>query len=399
MTHRRLLVLAAAALMLTARPQAQALTASDLFNDQVLQEIRLQFNSRDLAQLRANYLTNTFYVADLTWRNVKVRNVAVRSRGTGSRNPIKMGLLVDMSRYTAGQTFLGMTQLVLDNEWQDASMMREMLAMSIHRRMGQVAPREAFARLYINSVYQGLYAVVEAITPGFAQRTLGESTGYLYEYHYIRSWNFENLGDDLIGTYKPMFEPQNHRLESSITLWDPIRALLLEVNGPDDAVWRERVEARIDVGQFLRHVAIQGVIAENDGILGYAGMNNFFVYRFAGTNRHRLIAWDEDFAFTFPDSSIFRRGEVENVLFTRAYQYPDLRTLFLDTAEACAVLIGQDNWMSIEVARLAALIGPAVAEDTRKQFSTDAFTAQVEFLATFAAQRTAQVVAEVARSR
>jgi spore coat protein CotH len=43
--------------------------------------------------------------------------------------------------------------------------------------------------------------------------------------------------------------------------------------------WRADVERHLDVAQFMRHVAIENCLAENDGILGHAGMNNFYLYR------------------------------------------------------------------------------------------------------------------------
>ena len=216
--------------LVPAEPRAQGLTADDLFNGNVLQEIRLSINSRDLKTLRENYQLNTYYTADLTWRTMKVRNVGVRSRGTGSRSQKKLGLLVDFSRYTTGQTFLGMSSLVLDNNDQDPSLMHEFLAMSMYRRMKQLAPREAFCRVYINNVYQGLYTVVETITPSFVQQHLNDVNGFLYEYHFLQpdalhavgvnldAYNFEYLGEDL-APYQPMFEPQSRKLDPPTDLW------------------------------------------------------------------------------------------------------------------------------------------------------------------------------------
>ena len=79
----------------------------------------------DLALLRANYNDNTFYPADFLWRDKRVRNVAVRVRGFGSRTPIKPGIHVDFDYYTTGQQFLGLKSLVLKNLYLDPAMVRE----------------------------------------------------------------------------------------------------------------------------------------------------------------------------------------------------------------------------------------------------------------------------------
>jgi hypothetical protein len=111
----------------------QGQTAADLFNPDAVQEIRLSINSRDLRDLQERSQENIYYTADLSWQGLRVRNAAVRSRGTGSRNSIKLGLRVDFDRYTSGQTFPGLPSLMLDNNWQDPSLLMRVT----HERRGQ----------------------------------------------------------------------------------------------------------------------------------------------------------------------------------------------------------------------------------------------------------------------
>jgi hypothetical protein len=123
---------------------AQAPDQADaFFNDGVLHEIRLQVNTKDLQILKDHWLEKTYYPADFRWNNQVVRNVGIRSRGQGSRRPNKLSLRVDMNRYTDGQTFLGLKSFILRNTSQDASYMRERLAMRFFRQLGISAVREA----------------------------------------------------------------------------------------------------------------------------------------------------------------------------------------------------------------------------------------------------------------
>jgi spore coat protein CotH len=374
-----------------------AQTAEELFDPSALHEIRLFINSRDLQQLRRNFELNTYYTADLLWRGVRVRNVAVRSRGAGSRNGTKLGLLVDIDRYSSRQRFLGLTSLVLDNLWQDPSFLREQLAMATFRRMGQPAPRTSFARLFINNQYEGLYAITEAIDDAFLERSFGERGGYSFEYHWIRRFYGEALGDDL-AAYKPLFEPQNHTLEADATLYGPLRSLLNEVNAPVDSVWRERVAMWLDLEQFVTQAAIETFLSELDGLLGYEGINNFYLYRSAGTSPHRVIPWDRDNAFQSIDSSIFLRTD-ENIILRNAFAFDDLRALYLDVLEASARAALEEEWLWTQIERLLPVIEAAAIEDPRKQFSNELFAAQVEFLRAFARERPAFVLREVSRAR
>ena len=379
-------------------PSASAQTVADLFDTNTIQEIRLSVNSRDLRTLRERFALNTYYPADLTWRNVKVRNVGIRSRGLGSRNPTKIGLRIDMARYTTNQTFVGLSTIILDNLWQDDSMLRERLAFTFFERLGQSAPRESFCRLFINNEYQGLYVITEEIDGSYSRRVTGETDGTVFEFHYPSTglqWRAEDLGE--VANYKPLFEPRTHVLDADSTLYNPIQELFREVNGPDDAVWRERVEQYIDLTQFMTHVAIEQFIVENDGILGFAGMNNFYLYRFQGSNRHRLFAWDKDNAFIAIESPIATTSD--NVLFRRAMTQADLREVYLSTLEQCATLARTDDFLAAEIDRLTGIIFEAARADTRKQFPNDQFDAAVQFLRDFAARRPAQVLSDVARIR
>ena len=378
-------------------PGVFAQTAADLFDTSTLQEVRLFMNSRDVQQLHDHYKDNTHYTVDLLWRDIRVRNAAVRSRGTGSANPVKPGLRIEFDRYTTGQRFLGLRALVLDNLWQDPAMIREHVAMAMFARMDQAAPLQSFCRLFINSQYQGVYALTEEPNAEFVARALEQTGGYLFEYRWVMPFYATDLGDDL-ASYKPLFEPRTHELEADSTLYRPIRDLFREVNGPDDAVWRERVEQYIDLPQLVRLVAIETFVSENDGFLGYVGMNNFYLYRPAGTTRHRVFPWDKDNAFLVMDKPILDRAG-ENELFRRALAYPDLLDLYLQTLEECARRAVEDDWLAAEIERQLSVIDEAAHADPLKQYPNEVFDQQIDFLREFARRRPAFVLREVAALR
>src|SRR5215467_13505217 len=124
---------------------APAQTTDDLFNDSVLHEVRITMKAADWADLKVHYLDNTYYTADnFAWKGAKsasVSNITIRSRGHGSRSPLKPGLHVDFNRNVKDQTFLGLTSLDLKNNSQDPSLLHELMSMALFRRMGVVASR------------------------------------------------------------------------------------------------------------------------------------------------------------------------------------------------------------------------------------------------------------------
>jgi hypothetical protein len=270
-------------------------------------------------------------------------------------------------------------------------MLREALSMAVFEKMGLPAVRESFCRLYINNVDHGLYVIVEAVEPEFLMRTFQEDSGYLFEYHYPSDFYYgQDLGDDF-AAYRELFEPRTRRLEADIMLFSPIRDLFREVNQPVDAVWRERVERYVDLNAYVRHIAVDAFLSDDDGLIGFIGMNNFYLYRMAGSTVHRFISWDKDLSVTDAQFPILSQIGA-HALARNALSFPDLRDLYLTVLRECAGVTAEEGWFSREVERLSALIRSAVDADPLKPFSTEEVEATFQFLTLFAAQRPQNVL-------
>ncbi len=401
-------------------PPASGQSMEEFFDDSVVHEIRLTLNSKDWAALKENYKENIYYAAALTWRGVTIRNVGIRSRGLGSRSPTKPGLRVDIDRYAADQTFVGLKSFVLDNLTQDPSMLRERLTMAFFRRMGLPAPREAHARLFVNDTFAGVYALVETIDKGFLGRALGadghggtENDGYLFEYDYVREFRFEYPGSNL-DDYK-IFDPKTHEKDADSQLWGPIADMVKAINETPEAIFDREVSNYLDLGKVASHLALENFVAEDDGILGYAGMNNFYMYRFEDSRRSQFLAWDKDNTFHAIDFDIMSRVG-DNVLARRTLAIPGYRTTYLNTLlDAAASAMEPDpeaattdedgnetsrpGWLEREVRRQYDQIRSLTRTDTFKPFSNDEFEASIEGLLTFARERAAFVKDRVAEQR
>lgn len=389
-----LLTLLTTALLICDPAPARAQTADDLFNAPTLRELRLTVNATDLALLREHYLENTYYPADLQWGDLQVRNIGIRSRGSGSRNPTKLGLKLDFNEFVKGQTFLGFKELVLDNLWQDPAMLREHTAMALFTRLGQPAPREVFIRFYINNVYEGVYTIVEPVDELFLKRTIDDDAGYLFDFEWVRYFYGEDLGEDY-APYKEMFTADTHDKEPDNAIYQPVRFLFREVNAQDDAGWTDRVGQFLDLRQFVTQVAIETFLAERDGLLGDWGMNNFYLYRPETSRQHRVFPWDKDNTFQAADSSIVDRLP-QNAIMRRALEQDDLRRLYLQVLEDCARSALQDDWLVTHIAAKAALLTAAAHDDPRKPTTSAEFDAGIAFLKDFAARRPAFVLEQLA---
>jgi spore coat protein H len=389
------------ALLCLAAPAA-AQTSDDFFNPEVLQRVDLWMNAADWAKLKANFQENTYYAAELSWNGITVPNVGIRSRGLGSRRSTKPGLRVDIDRYASNQTFLGLKSFVLDNLSQDNTGIKETTAMRFFTRLGIPAPRETHARLYVRGEYAGLYGLVESVDKTMMGRVYGsigddvQNDGYLFEYNYVLDspWRFTYEGPAL-APYKTRFDIKTNESHAEATIWGPIEELVRLVNDTSSTLFEQTIGPRLNLEGFVRYIAAQNFIAQDDGFNGYAGMNNFYFYRLENSPSHEFIAWDEDVAFVSTEFGITTRLE-ENVLTRKTLELTSYRSQYYNVlAEAAA---SAADWMRQEMQRQFDLIHDAMLADTVKPYTNAEYAADREALLAFPDARITYVRCEVAKA-
>ncbi len=369
---------------------AEARAADPMFDQGRLHECRLELDPADWAALRANFQTNQYYAANFTVDGETTRQVGIRSRGLGSRSGEKPGLKVDFNKYVSGQEFHGYKSVVLDNVTQDPSMMRELLANSVFEAVGIAAPQIAFCRLTINTDFWGLYTLIEAVSKPFLKARLGEESGTLYDYEYVDDYRFTYKGDGS-ATYSPApFEPQTNESKLDTGLADFVRA----INQTPQSGYAAAMEAYIDVRKFLTYVAVENACAEYDGMVGQFGMNNFYLYQYAGQKKFVFIPWDKDTSFQAAEWPVQQRME-SNEFTKRLMADPAMKAHYESEVKRIATNFVTTAFLGSKIDTYANLIRASVVADTHKPFSTAEFEAALTGLKGIAAARAANVTAQV----
>ena len=370
------------------------LTSAEVFADGAVHELRLNLHAADWAQLQARYLENTFYPADFSWNGVVVRNVGIRSRGSGSRDPRKPSLRVTFDEYVSDQTFAGLKGLVLDNFRQDPAMMKESLSMALFARMGLPAPRVAHARVYVNGEYLGLFGVIEPIDKRFLRRTLGEDGGYLYEFEWAGDYRFEWLGGDP-ARYAVMFEAETRESEPIERGYATLVQMIETTTRGATGTWVQTMRRYVDFERLFAYLAVESFLADHDGLAGDWGSNNFYLYRHADGDRFEFLPWDKDVTFQEIDRDVFE-GTAAHHLFSTALQFRELREQYVAALRRVAAIAGApqasgEGWLEHEVRRHAATIREAAHADPSKAFTNHRFEQEVEWMIRFARYRPRQV--------
>lgn len=388
-------------------PRLHAQSAADLFNTQVLQRLDIDLHTADWSKLKAEFQTNEYYPADITWNGMKAYNAGIRSRGVASRSGTKPSLKIDFSHYAAGQHFLGLKSLVLDNLVQDPSGVHESVSMWFFARLGVPAPREAHALMYVNGNYAGLYTLVEPVDKLMIARVFGNDTdgqqndGYLYEFNKADEWWLSYLGPEL-EPYKRYFSAKTHETQSDEQLYRPIETLVRLINEKPPEELTEAVGPYLDLRGLTRFLAIQTFIGEIDGFAGKWGMNNFYLYRLPHEMQHRIIAWDDDLTFLDPAYELTSYYE-QNVLARKLMEVPEYRTLYFETLSEAVKSAGEVGSagdlgaLEAEIRRQLDLIDGAMLADAQRPYTETEYVDAREFMKVFAFRRIRYVECEVAR--
>ena len=381
-----------------ARVAADSDSAASLLDNSALNEVWIHINSRDWGDLHTHYLEGTYYPVDFEWQGVKLRNSGIRVRGNTTRNDHKPSFRIDFNRYVDGQDFFGLKAIVINNSWHDPSMLHDDLSMRMFRTMGVPAPRQAHVRLFVGASreYAGVYVISEEVSKTFLTANFGDDNGYLYEFHRQDNDNygFQDPGPDL-GWYIPRFGPKTHESDSVANLYMPIRDLVLAVNEARQSDLEAKLADYLDVNTFITELAVQNFLTQTDGLVGGVGMNNFYLYRFAGKRLSMLIPWDQDNSFSGLDMSPWwNMGG--NVLAGKIWDEPTYRNRYLsrllDVADSAS-----SGWLEAEASREYEQIRGAVYEDPLTPYSRDDFDQANAFVQQFARAR-ANVVRQFVQS-
>ena len=238
-------------------------------------------------------------------------------------------------------------------------------------------------RLFVGSTRQfmGLYTAVEAFDIPFLQRALGAPDAYLYEYRWHDVYHFEDLGNEL-EPYAFRFEARTHENESMFNLYSPIRELIAVIN---DAPL-ERIGEVLDLPGLINYLAVENYLADWDGVLGYAGLNNFYLLRVPGSPI-QLIPWDKDVEFF--DVAMPPQHNFEfNLLASKIWADPVAVRQYL---RALLDLAAGNQALRDEFEREFAQIDAVALADPWKLQTNEAFETRIAEIRSFFQQRPAVV--------
>ena len=137
---------------------------------------------------RSNAIAEEYHTCDVTINGQTFYSVAIRPKGNTSLSAIAMddttdrfSLKLEFDHYIEGQSCFGLDKLILNNNYADATNMKEAVVYDMYRYLDTDASLYNYARISLNGEYWGVYLALEAVEESFLLRNYGTQDGKLYK--------------------------------------------------------------------------------------------------------------------------------------------------------------------------------------------------------------------------
>ena len=160
---------------------------TSLFDTENIIDIDVSISDDDWKDLLENPTDETYYTCDVTVNGTTYSNVGFRAKGNTSLSMVassdsdRYSFKIKFDKYDDNLTCDGLTSLVLNNNYSDATMMKEALTYDMFQYLGADSSLYNYAKVSVNGEYYGVYLALEPVEESFAMRNYGSDYGNLYK--------------------------------------------------------------------------------------------------------------------------------------------------------------------------------------------------------------------------
>lgn len=155
--------------------------------DQVM-DIDILMDEDDWNDMLENAISEEYYSCDVVVNGKKFYSVGIRPKGNTSLSSIasdpdtdRYSFKLEFDHYIEGQTCYGLDKLILNNNYADATNMKEAVVYDMYQYLDVDASLYNYAKICVNGDYRGVYLALEAVEDSFMLRNYGTEDGNLYK--------------------------------------------------------------------------------------------------------------------------------------------------------------------------------------------------------------------------
>lgn len=307
----------------------------ELFDTSEIIDIEIVMDEEKWAEMLKNATEEQYYECDVVINGTTFKQVGIRPKGNTSLSSIandpnnnRYSFKLEFDQFVDGQTCFGLDKLTLNNNYADATNMKEASVYDMYQFLDADASLYNYAKISVNGDYFGVYLALEAIEESFMLRNNGTEKGFLYKPDNMDmgdkpegmpegksegrpEGNFDkgdfqmpeggfqmpggmgrgggsnlNYTDDELDSYSSIWNSQVN--DSSDSDHKRVIEALKNVKN------RTNIEDYIDVDQALKYMAVHNFSVNDDSLSGSMA-HNYYLYESNG--QISILPWDYNLAF------------------------------------------------------------------------------------------------------
>lgn len=262
-----------------------------VFVENKVVDVKITIADSDFQDMLDNASDEKYHSATVDYNGKTITNVGIRTKGNLSlRSVVQMddsdrySFKLSFDEYISGQNLYGLDKINLNNNYSDASYMREFLAYEMSEMLGLPTPKHSFVRIYVNGEYKGLYLAVEQVDDQFIETHYKDTTGTLYKGLMTGSGSDLQWIDDDADSYTGLdVKSESQNKEALINMLD-------KLNHDSTTPYTDY----LDVDSVLEYLTLNVVTNNTDSYIG-GNKQNYYLYEHGGV--FSMIPWDYNMAF------------------------------------------------------------------------------------------------------
>ena len=159
-----------------------------LFDTDSVISVNILMDDADWNAMLENSTAEEYYQCDVEINGTTFYRVGIRPKGNTSLTSIasdpttdRYSFKLEFDHYVDGQSCFGLDKLILNNNYADATNMKEALIYDMYQYLGADASLYNYAKISVNGEYWGVYLALEAVEDSFMLRNYGAQSGKLYK--------------------------------------------------------------------------------------------------------------------------------------------------------------------------------------------------------------------------
>ena len=161
---------------------------SKLFDTDEIMDVDILMDEDDWQEMLDNAISEEYYSCDVMINGKTFYSVGIRPKGNTSLSSIasdpdtdRYSFKLEFDHYIEGQSCYGLDKLILNNNYADATNMKEAIVYDMYQYLGVDASLYNYARISVNGDYWGVYLALEGVEDSFMLRNYGTQDGNLYK--------------------------------------------------------------------------------------------------------------------------------------------------------------------------------------------------------------------------